>query len=105
MQKQWYAASLGLLLLTACAPAESTMAEVRPTATPAATAALTATPQQAGTRWQEQVSFDESYTASLRDGSPVPQATLPLYYKGGWQGKTWAALAEEAAGEGMAYYR
>lgn len=95
MQKKWYAAPLALLLLTACAPAQSTASEASPAETPAATAAPSATPEQVGTRWQEQVSFDDSYTASLRDGSPVPQATLPLYYKGVWWGKTWAALAEE----------
>lgn len=95
MRKQWCAASLGLLLLTGCAPAESTVPEVLPTATPAATAALMATPEEAGMAWREQVSFDESYTAGLRDGSPIPQVALPLYYKGKWWGKTWADLAGE----------
>lgn len=95
MQKKWYAVSVALLLLTACAPAESAVSETTPAETPTATAALSATPEQAGTRWQEQVSFDDGYTASLRDGSVIPQATLPLYYKGRWWGKTWAALAEE----------
>lgn len=95
MKRKWYAAPLALLLLTACAPAQSTASEASPAETPAAKAAPSATPEQVGTRWQEQVSFDDSYTASLRDGSPVPQATLPLYYKGVWWGKTWAALAEE----------
>lgn len=95
MQKKWYAAPLALLLLTACAPAQSTASEASPAETPAATGAPDATPEQAGTTWQEQVSFDDTYTASLRDGSPIPQATLPLYYKGNWWGKTWAALAEE----------
>lgn len=95
MKKKWYAAPLALLLLTACAPAEPAVSETSPTETPAATAAPSATPEQVATRWQEQVSFDDRYTASLRDGSPVPQATLPLYYKGFWWGKTWAALAEE----------
>lgn len=95
MQKKWYAVSVALLLLTACAPAESAVSETTPAETPATTAAPSATPEQAGTRWQERVSFDDSYTASLRDGSAIPQATLPLYYKGRWWGKTWATLAEE----------
>ena len=95
MLKKWIASAVSLLLLTACAPAESTVPEALPAATPGATAAPTATAEEASTAWQEQVSFDDDYTASLRDGSPVPQATLPLYYKGNWRGKTWAALAEE----------
>lgn len=97
MQKKWYAVSVALLLLTACAPAESAVSESAPAETPTATAAPSATPEQAGTRWQEQVSFDDSYTASLRDGSAIPQATLPLYYKGRRWGKTWATLAEDGA--------
>lgn len=99
MQKRWYAAALSLLLLTGCAPAESAGAESLPTATPADTSAPTATPEAAGMAWQEQVTFDDSYTASLRDGSPIPEVTLPLYYKGNWWGKTWAALVEETGME------
>lgn len=95
MSKKWIASAVSLLLLTACTPAESTVPEALPAATPGATAAPTATAEEASTAWQEQVAFDDDYTASLRDGSPVPQATLPLYYKGNWRGKTWAALAEE----------
>ena len=78
MQKKWYAAPLALLLLTACAPAQSTASEASPAETPAATAAPSATPEQADTAWKEQVTFDDSYTASLRDGSPIPEVTLPL---------------------------
>lgn len=95
MSKKWIASAVSLLLLTACTPAESTVPEALPAATPGATAAPTATAEEASTAWQEQVAFDDDYTASLRDGSPIPQATLPLYYKGNWWGKTWAALAEE----------
>lgn len=81
------------LLLSACAAADA------PAAASSSGAALTespaATPEEAGVGWEEQIDIDEDYTAYLRDGTPFPQQTLPLYYKGNWWGKTWAQLAEE----------
>lgn len=81
------------LLLTACVPAD---APVAASSSEAASAVLPAdAPEEADAGWKEQINIDEDYVACLRDGTPFPQQTLPLYYKGNWQGKTWAQLAEE----------
>lgn len=93
MKKTWCAASLALLLLTGCAPSESLAPEPIGQATP--TALPAATPEDMDEEWIEHIGIEQGHTASLRDGSPIPQATLPLYYKGNWQGRTWAELAEE----------
>lgn len=93
MRKTWCAASLALLLLTGCMPSEplapELIGDVTPTAVPAAT------PEDANEGWIEHIGIEQDHTASLRDGTPIPQQSLPLYYKGNWQGMTWAQLAEE----------
>lgn len=102
MKKKWYAISLVFLLLTGCVPSETPVQEKVPDDRVSSLSAATpeeslgsATPQDVSTAWTEHVDIQRDHTASLRDGSPVPQQTLPLYYKGNWQGKTWAQLAEE----------
>lgn len=81
------------LLLTACVPADAPVAASSSEAAPAVLPA--ATPEEADIGWEEQIDIDEDHTACLRDGTPFPQQTLPLYYKGNWRGKTWTQLAEE----------
>ena len=43
----------------------------------------------------EAVTIDRDYEVTLDDGSPLPTAALPLYYKGNYAGLTWAELAEQ----------
>lgn len=99
MSAKWWLLPMAFLLLPACAPAAST-AQPAPTPTPsaappAATATPAATPEDAGWAWPEYLRYAGEHTAALRDGSPIPQGTLPLYYRGNWQGCTWAELTEE----------
>lgn len=43
----------------------------------------------------EAVVIDYEYAVALDDGSPLPTAALPLYYKGYYAGMTWAELAAQ----------
>ena len=99
MSAKWWLLPMVFLLLPACAPAAST-AQPAPTPTPsaappAATATPAATPEDTGWEWSEYLRYEGEHTAALRDGSPIPQGTLPLYYRGNWKDCTWAELAEE----------
>lgn len=94
MKRRWWIGFPALLLLAACAPAESTVPEESLGATSEAAISSAETAEEAY-GWIEHIGIEKDHTASLRDGSPIPQATLPLYYKGNWQGRTWADLAEE----------
>ena len=89
------ALALAAALLAACAPAASTAQPAAAQTPPAATATPTATPEDTGLAWDEYLRYAGEHTAALRDGSPIPQGTLPLYYRGNWKGCTWAELAEE----------
>lgn len=95
MKKSWWIGFPALLLLAACAPAESTVPEETSNTTPETSVSSSATAEEATDNWIEHVGIEREYTACLRDGTPIPQQTLPLYYKGNWQGRTWADLAEE----------
>ncbi len=95
MKKSWWIGFPALLLLAACAPAESTVPEETSNTTPETSVSSSATAEEATDNWIEHVGIEREYTACLRDGTPIPQQTLPLYYKGNWQGRSWADLAEE----------
>lgn len=43
---------------------------------------------------REQVSVERDVSAALYDGSPMPQQTLPLYYRGACDGTTWEEIAQ-----------
>lgn len=90
-------AALMALLLVACAVSPSPeTAEKSATVITAETATPDATPEQAAPAVQrEQVTIEHDQTATLYDGSPMPRQTLPLYYKGSWQGMTWEEVATE----------
>lgn len=89
-------AALAALLLTACAEAPSSETADGPaTVITAETALSAATPELAAPAVQrEQVTIERNRTATLCDGSLMPQQTLPLYYRS-WQGKTWEEVAAE----------
>lgn len=92
MRKTWCSLSLALLLLTACAPAESGAPE--DVESNDGVVSSPSTPEEAS-GWIEHIGIEQEHIASLLDGSPIPAETLPLYYKGNWHGQTWASLAEE----------
>lgn len=80
MKKKWYAISLVFLLLTGCVPSETPVQEKVPDDRVSSLSAATpeeslgsATPQDVSTAWTEHVDIQRNHTASLRDGSPVPQ--------------------------------
>lgn len=88
------ALTLSALLLAACGAQPSEPAA--PTATPAqtarpATAETPAAPDAEG----EQVTIEHGQAATLYDGSPMPQQTLPLYYRGARDGMTWEEIAQD----------
>lgn len=91
------AAALAALLLTACTGASSPEpADSLSTVITAETAQPAATPELAPPAVQrEQVTIERDKPAILYDGSSMPKQTLPLYYIGNWQGKTWAEVAEQ----------
>lgn len=93
--KRMMPALIAALWLAACAPAESTVPEETSNTTPETSVPSSATAEEATDNWIEHVGIEREHTACLRDGTPIPQQTLPLYYKGNWQGKTWVDLAEE----------
>ena len=95
MSAKWWLLPMAFLLLPACAPAASTAQPATTPAPPAATATPAATPEDTGWEWPEYLRYEGEHTAALRDGSPIPQGTLPLYYRGNWKNCTWAELAEE----------
>lgn len=95
MKKSWWIGFPALLLLAACAPAESTVPEETFNTTPETSVSSSATTEEADDSWTEHVGIEREHTACLRDGTPIPQQALPLYYKGNWQGRSWADLAEE----------
>lgn len=95
MKRFWWIGFPVLLLLAACAPAESIAPEETSNTTPETSVSSSATAEEATDNWIEHVGIEREHTACLRDGTPIPQQTLPLYYKGNWQGRTWAELAEE----------
>lgn len=91
------AAVLAALLLAACTgtPASGT-ADESATVITAETARPAVTPESAAPAVQrEQVTIERNQSATLYDGSSVPQQTLPLYYNGSWKGMTWAEVAAE----------
>lgn len=94
MKRSWCIGFPALLLLASCAPAESAVPEDSSRTTPEAAISSAATAEEAD-GWIEHIGIETDHTASLRDGTPIPQQTLPLYYKGNWHGRTWAELAEE----------
>lgn len=89
-------AALTALLLAACAASPSPeTADESATVITAETARPAVTPESAAPAVQrEQVTIERDQVATLYDGSPMPQQTLPLYYRS-WQGKTWAEVADE----------
>lgn len=93
--KRMMPALIAALWLAACAPAESAAPEETSNTTPETSVPSSATAEEATDNWIEHVGIEREHTACLRDGTPIPQQTLPLYYKGNWQGKTWVDLAEE----------
>lgn len=90
-------AALTALLLAACAASPSPeTADESATVNTAETARPAVTPESAASVIQrEQVTIERDRTATLYDGSPLPRQTLPLYYKGSWQGSTWEQVEEE----------
>lgn len=90
-------AALAALLLTACTGASSSEpADSLSTVITAETAQAAATPEPAAPAVQrEQVTIERDKPATLYDGSSMPKQTLPLYYIGNWQGKTWEEVAEQ----------
>lgn len=95
--KRMMPALIAALWLAACAPAESAAPEETSNTTPETSVSSSATAEEATDNWIEHVGIEREHTACLRDGTPIPQQTLPLYYKGSWQGRTWADLAEETS--------
>lgn len=96
------AVALAASLLAACTgtPA-SESADKETTVITAETARPAATPESAVTAVQrEQVTIERDQPATLYDGSAMPQQSLPLYYHGNWQGKTWAEVAAETGFSG-----
>lgn len=91
------AVTLAALLLTACAGASSSEPADGPaTVITAETAQPAATPERAVPAVRrERVTVERGQSATLYDGSPLPQQSLPLYYIGNWQGMTWEEVAEQ----------
>lgn len=90
------AVALAALLLTACAGTSASEIPGTETIVTAETAvpAVTQTPENAAAV-REQVNVERNKSATLYDGSPLPQQTLPLYYIGDWQGMTWEQVEQE----------
>lgn len=89
------ALTLTTFCLTACG-AQPQSASAQPTAAPTASPAAsepseTAAPAAEG----EQVTIEHGQAATLYDGSPMPQQTLPLYYRGARDGTTWDEIAQD----------
>lgn len=91
--KKFLVVCLAAMLLAACG--EQTPPAVSPCPAPTAHTQAAATSETAAPdAVKEQVTIERDRAAVLYDGSPMPQQTLPLYYRGARDGMTWEEIAE-----------
>ena len=91
--KKFLVVCLAAMLLAACG--EHTPPAVSPSPAPTARTQEAATSETATLgAVKEQVTIERDQAAVLYDGSPMPQQTLPLYYRGARDGMTWEEIAE-----------
>lgn len=91
--KKFWVVCLALILLAACGKHPQSVASPLPVPT-AHTQAVATSETADREAVGEQVIIERDQTAVLYDGSPVPQQTLPLYYRGARDGMTWEEIAQ-----------